>query len=525
MKGSLSTRRILLVVFLACPLVCSLSAIAYSQGIQQSPYSAANTVRSGPFGGLDLAPSNPFGQPGGRLAPAGPQSLYVSDGMLRGLMPLIPNLQFGYLYDFGSNRVNTGRLTADYLLPMSLNPRSELFGEAHLEFENFWNTRTAPFSHPRTTTVGNRITTAYYTGFNNRTDLSFGGGYRTFPTSDILLGVNGFYDTTRLGSTWYSSGGLGFEMAALVRRNDAIDLNFNWYGKLFNGNVIRNAFRYGPSNFDFQAGYTHELWGGGPDLRLSATGYKFDISENVWGWNAGAELTSHHNMLVLKYAVGNDKVNRTYQTIGGYISLGFRLENLFHDKNPFSMPQPIFHCPRNLRYMLTRKVRRNWHQPAAVVVARSLTSQTPTRSPTVPPGPTTPHFVFAVNADPTALTYTQDPGNATGTMHALTFISQGNSYSITVVGVNGLTFPLTATITPVNGLSLIIGVRQDGVGNAPETVTFPNSSILTRTVPPDGNSVGGVHVPIIFTSGPGTQGTITITAPGVQTLTITIVSP
>jgi hypothetical protein len=523
---SLSPRRIVLVALLTSLFVCCFAALAEAQGIQQSPYSAPNTVSSGPFGGLDLAPSNPFGQPAG-LAPAGPQPLYVSDGMLRGLMPLIPNLQFGYLYNFGSNRISTGRFTADYLLPISLNARTELFGEAHSEFEDFWNTLTSPFLHPTTTTVGNRTVTTYYSGFNNRVDLSFGGGFRTFPTHDILLGVNGFYDTSRLGSTWYSSGGLGFEMAAIVRRNDAIDLNFNWYGELFNSYVLRNAFRYGPSNFDFQAGYSHELWNGGPDFRLSATGYKFDIGESVWGWNVGAELrSSPHNLFVIKYSVGNDKVDRTYQTIGGFINIGFSLDKLFEEKNPFSMPQAVSQCPRNLRYMLTQKVRRDWHQPSAVVVARSLTSQTPTPTPTGP----TPHFVFAVGPLRVgSMTYTQDPGNTTGTMRVSTGSNNAaNFYSLTVVGTNGLTFPLTSTISPTPDIlaAAVITVRQDGTADAPETVTFPDSSTLIRTVPPDGNSGAfGAVVPLVISTAFGTQGTITITAPGVQTLTITIMAP
>ncbi|MEW6114163.1 MAG: hypothetical protein AB1664_18665, partial [Thermodesulfobacteriota bacterium] len=73
-----------------------------------------------------------------------------------------------------------------------------------------------------------------------------------------------------------------------------------------------------------------------------------------------------------------------------------------------------------------------------------------------------------------------------------------------------------------------ICVRQDGGGgmNQPETVTFPNSSTLTRTVPPDGNSSGSSNMPRVLNPGiAGTQGIITITAPGVQTLTITIVAP
>ncbi len=368
MVESRSLGRIALVLVLAGVFVCSLSDVAESQGIPQSPYGGANTVRGGVLGGgLDLTPSNPLGLSGSFGAPKGSESLCFSDSMLRGLLPLIPNLQFGYLYDFGSNRVNQGRFTLDYLLPFRFSADSMLFGEAHAEFDSFWNTLKSTFTSGTTTTTEN--------GFNNRVDLSFGGGFRTFPRCDTLLGVNGFYDTSRLGGTWRSSGGLGFEMASLVCGSDAIDLNFNWYGKIFNSNVIVNAFRYGPSNFDFQAGYSHELWNGGPDLRFSASGYKFDVGESVYGWNAGAELKTRDNMFVLKYAVGHDKVNETYQTVGGFVNIGFQLENLFKGESPFTGPEPIFKSPRNLRYMLTQKVRRDWHQPAAVVVAKSTTGQ------------------------------------------------------------------------------------------------------------------------------------------------------
>jgi hypothetical protein len=295
--------------------------------------------------------------------PRGSDSLYVSDGVLRGILPLIPNLQFGYLYDFGNNRVNTGRFTADYLLPFTLSADSEVFGEAHTEFQDFWNTLKSVFASGTTNST-----------FNNRVDMSFGGGFRAFPNHYTLLGINGFYDTSRLGENWYSSGGLGMEMAALIG-SDALDLNFNWYGQLFNGNVIRNAFRYGPSNFDFQAGYSHELWNGGPDLRLSATGYKFDIGNSVYGWNGGAELRSRDGVFVLRYNVGHDKVNETYQEVGGFVNIGFQLDNIFRGESPFTKPEPIFSSPRGLRYLLTRLVRRHWHQPGVIVVNRQGGSQ------------------------------------------------------------------------------------------------------------------------------------------------------
>ena len=341
-------------------VVLALTGLVYAQGIQTSPYSNPSLLRGLPgTGGTNLAPPSPFGTPG---STAGSSTIPISSGMFQGILPPIPNLQFGYLYQFGNN-VSAGRGTVDYLLPYSLNKNSVFFGEAHSEFQNLWNTLSSTFTSGTTTTTNG--------GFNNRVDVSLGGGARTILNKNTLLGMNGFYDTSRLGGTWYSSGSLGLQMAALLGGNDALDLNFNWYGKLFDSNVFTNAFRYGPSNFDFQAGYSHELWNGGPDFRMSATGYQFDIGNKVYGWSAGAELKSRDGMFVLKYDVGNDKVNQTYQTVGAFVNVGLQLENLFKGESPFTKPTPIFKSPRNLRRMLTQNVIRNWYPDGVLVHSRT----------------------------------------------------------------------------------------------------------------------------------------------------------
>ena len=121
--------------------------------------------------------------------------------MFQGILPPIPNLQVGYIYNFGKN-VRSGRFTADYLLPVKLGAESRVFGEAHTEWQSFWKTP----------------------GFNNRVDVSLGGGYRTILRNKAMVGVNGFYDTSRLGEQWYSSGSFGFETAALLSGSDALDL-------------------------------------------------------------------------------------------------------------------------------------------------------------------------------------------------------------------------------------------------------------------------------------------------------------
>jgi hypothetical protein len=113
----------------------------------------------------------------------------------------------------------------------------------------------------------------------------------------------------------------------------------------------------------------------------------------------------------LKYAVGHDKVDQTYQTVGGFVNLGFRLENLLRGESPFTTPEPIFNSPRHTRYMLTQKVRRDWHQPAAVVVARSIARSAPT------PGSTLTRLVFSgpIIPDLVPLQFSPPlPGNLTG---------------------------------------------------------------------------------------------------------------
>ena len=490
---------------------------AAAQGLRSSPYSAPSMLRGLSSGGLDLAPSNPLGLPGSSAPGAGGSgSLYVSEGLLRGILPLIPNLQFGYLHDFGNNRVSSGRLTADYLLPLRLSGDSVIFGEAHTEFQDFWKTLTSKFTSG--TTLKSR------SGFNNRVDMSFGGGYRTLLRRNTLLGVNGFYDTSRLGGTWYPSGGVGLEMAARVSGNDAIDLNFNWYGQLFNSTVIRNAFRYGPSNYDFEAGYSHELWNGGPDLRLKVTGYQFDIGNRVYGWNAGAELKSRDGMFVLRYDVGHDKVNQTYQTVGGFVNVGFQLENLLKGESPFTMPEPIFKSPRSLRYMLTQKVKRDWHQPTAVVSLRN--------SPIVS-GAGKPYFVLDLSPTkapfPSAAMVFASSTQTSATFE-FTYTGGGNPQYIgnlyLRISIAGGT---PASGYPVNNVQVNC---QDGTLFDTTGVPFlyfdTNVTTLSGSIPSGGywqigpDLVNGYGMPMSDVNASGGEGTITITHPDVQTMVITV---
>jgi len=351
MKESRASERILLVLPFLLLFACALSTFVGAQGLPELP-----------------APGNSSNDCG---CSRGDDAIPVSSGMLAPFLPRIPNLELGFLYYFG-NRVSTGRFTADYLLPFRLGCDSVLFGEAHAEGWDFWKSPTVSVA----AAPGFAVTTS---ATSNRVDLSFGGGYRTMLGANTLLGVNGFYDTSRLFNKWYSSGGVGLEMAANVAGDDAIDLNFNWYGNLFNRDVLVNAFRNKGNSFDVEAGYSHALLNRSLDLRLKLIGYQFDIGTAVQGWRGGADLTTRDGVFTVRYEHGHDRLNGDYNTVGGFVTVGFQLENLLSFESPFTTPEPVFKSPRNLRRLLGLKVKRNWHQPEAVVLARSFAN---------PPSPT-----------------------------------------------------------------------------------------------------------------------------------------
>jgi hypothetical protein len=178
--------RIPVIVFLTVLSVSVLFTIAETQGIQSTPYNTPSLLRgsSGQGQGQGLPPSNPLRVPGtsGPWSSDGSDSVVLSSGMFQGLLPNIPNLQFGYLYSF-SNSGSAGRFTGDYLKPFSLNRELFVFGEAHVEGWNFLSS-VGPSDN------SGRV--------NNRVDVSLGGGFRKFFRDNALIGVNGFYDTTRL---------------------------------------------------------------------------------------------------------------------------------------------------------------------------------------------------------------------------------------------------------------------------------------------------------------------------------------
>jgi Inverse autotransporter, beta-domain len=362
--GAAPSRWVLFLGILSILLTSTLVGLAGAQG--PPPF----TGQGGPFIPSSrsttpqlLTPSNPLGAPGSAYgAQPGSDIIPLSSGMFNGIIPRISNLELGFLYNFGNN-IRMGRFSADYVLPFSLSCDSVIFGEAHGEWENFWKTPTVSV----TSVSGSTVTTS---GSSNRVDLSFGGGYRTMLGESTLLGVNGFYDASRLFNNWYSSGGIGLEMAALLGGDSALDLNVNWYGNLFTRDGLINAFRNRGGSYDVEVGYSQSLFNQAVDLRLKATGYQFDIGSAVYGWRTGADLTTRDGVFSLKYEYGHDRVNGDYNTVGGFVNIGFQLENVLNGESPFTAPEPIFNSPRNLRRMLTQKAKRDWHQPTAVIIAK-----------------------------------------------------------------------------------------------------------------------------------------------------------
>src|SRR5208283_1999597 len=166
--------------------------------------------------------------PGNDLAPTGllvSDTMSLTDGMFRNIVPPIPYLRLGYSYTFG-NAVRSGRALADYTFPIRTGIASTLFGEAHAEFQDFWRAPSVTVSAPPGPQVVLSPT-------KSRVDLSFGGGYRTMLNDNFFLGVEGFYDTSRLFNKWYSGGGWGLQLAYNTSTTSAVDLKFNWYGNLF----------------------------------------------------------------------------------------------------------------------------------------------------------------------------------------------------------------------------------------------------------------------------------------------------
>ncbi|MCX5874181.1 MAG: inverse autotransporter beta domain-containing protein, partial [Deltaproteobacteria bacterium] len=257
-----------------------------------------------------LKPAKPFLQPKSFLDDSPEiKTAQFSYGMLDGILPSIPNLQAGYLYSFGKD-YSLGRFVGDLFVPVNLKWSDTFFGQAHVEFQDFWQ---IPYAAPQ-----------------HRVDLSFGGGYRKLVNSSLLVGFNAFYDSTRILGNWWSAAGAGAEMAAMLPNQDTIDLNFNYYGSLFRGpQYIEDELVKGPPNMDLEAGYTTSLFDKAHDLRFKVNMYNYDTRYNIYGIRAGVDVMPWNGALILRYEVGRDQLYGSYQTVGGLVNIALNFDRVF----------------------------------------------------------------------------------------------------------------------------------------------------------------------------------------------------
>jgi len=276
--------------------------------------------------------------------------------------------------------VRLGRGIIDYLLPIDVAPGTTLFGEIHGEFQDFWKKPSSKtVLAPAVGVAGLRDVPI---ASQQRIDFSAGGGVRRGINSNSIIGVNAFFDTTKVDNRWYSSGGLGLELLARLPGDGLLDLNFNYYGNLFSRTRFVNAFRYATGNFDIEAGYSQPLFNQALDLRLKAVGYQFDVGQKVHGWRTGVDATTRDGMFRLTYEYTSDKISAPFHTISGSVQLGLQLENLLRGESPFTMPEPVFASPRNVSRIFHEQVKRRWFQPTQMVKRRGM--------PPIPPPPPSP---------------------------------------------------------------------------------------------------------------------------------------
>jgi len=316
-------------------------------------------------------------------------AISLSSGMFRDWLPSIPNLQLGFNYFFGNN-LRQSIWSADYVLPVNVTYRDTVFGEAHVSSLNYKSTTWVPF-------LAN-FWSLTSPGADSRTDLALGVGYRRMVTDDAMLGLNTFYDATRLFGTWHSSGSVGLEIAANGPGGSAIDLNANWYSSVYGpfnsrGSVfptfnIVNDLRTGHGSFDIEAGYSQPVFEQALDLRISLNAYSYELQpERKYGLKSGAELTTRNGLFRVVVAYGHDGVYGSYGNVAAYVDVGFHAENILYGQNPFTMPDPVFKSPRNLRRLLSQPVKRHWAKPGTVV-ANSRCEGEPPDSMFATPDPT-----------------------------------------------------------------------------------------------------------------------------------------
>ena len=364
LRGWFFQRVLLIAVYIVLVINCGLK-VSYAENLIRPIMPSLETQ------GFDLSPSTPLRQPGlsGPNFGGGSEYIPLSSGMLKNWLPVVPNLQFGFNYLFGRN-LRQSWWSADYVLPVSITTSDIIFGEAHVDSANSSSTGGFPFL--------NNFWQQGSAGIQNRIDLSVGLGYRKFLGENVLVGLYGFYDSTRLSGAWRSAGSVGFQAAVNGPGDSALDLNFNYYsdsyvgydsrGSVFPTFNLFGAIAQGRGNYDFEAGASQPLFDRSYDLRVKLAGYQYDMGNSkVYGLRSGADITTADGVFKVSAEYGNDRLTGQYGQVGAYINIGFQTDNILKGENPFTKPERIFRSPRNLRQFASQPAKRNWRKPSAVI--------------------------------------------------------------------------------------------------------------------------------------------------------------
>jgi hypothetical protein len=283
--------------------------------------------------GAPAKPSPSLG--GGQALPIGKRSIpETTIDRSWGSGALKPVLAGGAIYRLGSEDRDS-RLTMDFLLPARLGTSSSLFFESRAEYQN-------PFSH-------------FLGSTPQRFDLGLGLGWRKLWQGGIMLGMNSFWDSSRLYGDWYSSPGFGLEFAV----NSPVGV---W-------DLILNAYRGG--GIDLKGGFTFPIWEERLDVRIYAEKYRFFDGEFILGSKAGVEISSPDRFITVSYAYGQDSKDPEYHAVACSLAVPFRLENIFRGKNPFEQPERPDRGHRYTERLQSAGVKRAWRRHDTVVEARS----------------------------------------------------------------------------------------------------------------------------------------------------------
>lgn len=270
---------------------------------------------------LPAAPLN--GPMGVASANANGKSIFVSNSMLSGILPEIPNLEIGYLYTF-AEEARRGALTLDYSAPFQINKVNTILFETHGRFDDFFE--------------------SFFGDDEAVAQIFLGGAYRWRITPNSLVGFNSFLRFNRISKAWYTSGVVGGKFAFKGVGNSVTTLKLNYYGNVFeNGGSVAWLYSKQPGDFRLNLSYRHPGILPAPylksmDLKFSGTHYQYYRGQKLKGWSAGAELNSKDRVLKLKCDVGFDDSSKGFVTVGASATMGFEVEKLISLENPFSKP-------------------------------------------------------------------------------------------------------------------------------------------------------------------------------------------